>query len=89
MISPADSELIRGGSEERRRFLDMIISQQDKSYLNALIFYNKALTQRNVLLKNQSINASLFDALEMQLYTYGQMIYDKRRLLVESFMLFL
>jgi DNA replication and repair protein RecF len=86
MISPADSELIRGGSEERRRFLDMIISQQDKSYLNALIFYNKALTQRNVLLKNQSMNASLFDALEMQLFTYGQVIYNKRRSLVESFM---
>ena len=51
MVSPADAELIAGGSEERRRFMDVVISQYDKEYLNALIRYNKALTQRNVLLK--------------------------------------
>lgn len=43
MVSPADADLIRGGSDERRRFLDLIISQQDKPYLHALIQYNKAL----------------------------------------------
>lgn len=43
MVSPADADLIRGGSDERRRFLDLIISQQDKPYLHALIQYNKAV----------------------------------------------
>ena len=51
MVSPDDTVLIHGGSEERRRFLDMVISQFDSSYLNSLIAYNKALQQRNVLLK--------------------------------------
>ena len=47
LVSPADSELIRGGSDERRKFLDLVISQFDKDYLNTLIRYNKASAQRN------------------------------------------
>jgi len=85
MVSPADSELIQGGSEERRRFLDIIISQQDKSYLNALIQYNKALLQRNSLLKNQCADTSLYEVLEMQMGLYGRMVYEKRKLLIEEF----
>lgn len=85
MVSPADSDLIRGGSDERRRFLDLIISQQDKQYLHALIQYNKALLQRNMLLKNQSMDAALYEVLEMQMSMYGKMVFDKRQLLVESF----
>ena len=53
MISPADNELIGGGSEERRRFMDVVISQYDKEYLNALIRYNRAVMQRNVLLRGE------------------------------------
>lgn len=85
MISPADVELIRGGSDERRRFLDMIISQQDKQYLHALIQYNKALHQRNVLLKSQSRDNSLFEVLEMQMAMYGSLVYETRKRLVEDF----
>lgn len=84
MVSPVDSDLIRGGSEERRRFIDLIISQQDKSYLYALIQYSKALFQRNVLLKNQSQDTSLYEVLEMQLDRYGQLLYEKRRQLVDE-----
>ena len=83
MISPADTELIQGGSEERRRFMDLIISQQDKNYLHALIQYNKALLQRNTLLKEQSHDTSLFDVLEMQLTMYGEQIFSKRKQLIE------
>ena len=79
MVSPADADLIRGGSDERRRFLDLIISQQDKPYLHALIQYNKALLQRNTLLKDQSMDASLYEVLEMQLGMYGQIVYEKRK----------
>ncbi|MDR0349834.1 MAG: DNA replication and repair protein RecF [Tannerella sp.] len=85
MISPADSELIRGGSDERRRLLDMIISQHNKSYLHALIQYNKAIMQRNLMLRNQSHDNALYEVLEMQLNMHGQLIYEKRRELVESF----
>lgn len=85
MVSPADSLLIQGGSEERRRFLDLIISQQDKQYLHALIQYNKALVQRNTLLKNQSQDASLYEVLEMQLGMYGTLVNEKRQALVDGF----
>src|SRR5690606_26185688 len=51
MISPSDSALILEGSEVRRKFLDLIISQYDKNYLESIINYNKALSQRNSLLK--------------------------------------
>lgn len=86
MVSPADSELIQGGSDERRRFLDLIISQQDKPYLHALIQYNKALMQRNTLLKEQCMDVSLFEILEMQLDMYGRAVYEKRKRLVDDFM---
>lgn len=85
MISPADVELIRGGSDERRRFVDMIISQQDKPYLHALIQYNKALYQRNVLLKNQSRDYSLFEILETQMAMYGTLVHETRKRLIEDF----
>jgi DNA replication and repair protein RecF len=84
MISPADASLIQGGSEERRRFLDLIISQQDKPYLHALIQYNKALAQRNILLRNQSADTPLYEALEMQLARYGHFIYEKRMELLRN-----
>lgn len=85
MVSPADAVLIQGGSEERRRFMDLILSQHDKSYLQALICYNKALLQRNSLLKDQSRDDSLYDILEMQLDRYGTIIYEKRKQLIEEF----
>ncbi len=85
MVSPADANLIQGGSEERRRFLDLIISQHDKQYLHALIHYNKALLQRNSILKDQSYDTALYEVLEMQLDMYGRMLYEKRKEWVEEF----
>jgi DNA replication and repair protein RecF len=84
VISPTDSDLIRGGSDERRRFIDMIISQHDKSYLNALIQYNRAVMQRNVLLREQRNDASLYDVFEMQMATYGWQIYEQRKRFVQT-----
>ncbi|MDL2282277.1 DNA replication and repair protein RecF [Parabacteroides sp. OttesenSCG-928-G06] len=85
MVSPADSSLIQGGSDERRRFMDLIISQHDKSYLHALIQYNKALLQRNALLKEQSSDNALYEIIEMQLDRYGLVIFEKRKQLTEEF----
>ncbi|MDR2389254.1 MAG: DNA replication and repair protein RecF [Tannerellaceae bacterium] len=85
MVSPEDSRLIQGGSEERRRFVDLIISQQDKAYLHALIQYNKALLQRNSMLRNQLVDEALYEALEVQLSRYGGLIYEKRQEMVNSF----
>jgi DNA replication and repair protein RecF len=85
MVSPSDSDLIRGGSEERRRFMDLIISQHDPSYLHALIQYGKALMQRNQLLRNQSCDNALFEALEMQMEVHGVSIYEKRARMIREF----
>ena len=86
MVSPADTELIVGGSELRRKFVDIILSQFDKNYLQALIRYNKALMQRNALLKSdRPVEESLFEIWEEQLANDGTFIHAKRREFVEEF----
>lgn len=86
MISPADTDLITGGSDERRRFLDVVLSQFDKEYLNALIRYNKALNQRNALLKSDmQADASLYELWEDQMIHEGLIIFRKRKEFIEQF----
>ncbi len=82
IITPSDINLIMGGSDERRRFLDGLISQYDQVYLDNLIRYNRALLQRNKLLK-QFASERFFseESLEVwsdQLVHYGQLIHEKR-----------
>ncbi len=86
LVSPSDSELITGGSDERRRFIDVVLSQFDKEYLHSLIRYNKALQQRNALLRSETGgDAALYELWEEQLAHEGQVIYDKRKSFVEKF----
>ena len=56
IISPSDRNLIVEGSDTRRKFMDGVISQSDKSYLRSLLNYNKILSQRNALLKYFALN---------------------------------
>jgi DNA replication and repair protein RecF len=87
MVSPADSELISGGSEERRRFMDIVISQYDKEYLDALIRYNKALTQRNALLRSeQEVEEDLFLMWEEIMAKAGEVVYRKREAFIREFL---
>lgn len=86
MVSPADSELISGGSDERRRFMDVVISQYDKEYLDALIRYNKALMQRNTLLKSeQSVDEELFLIWEEMMAQAGEVVFRKREAFIKEF----
>lgn len=87
MISPADIEIIEGGSEERRKFMDIAISQFDKEYMQSLIRYNKALQQRNALLKldDNLIDATLLQIWEEQLVEEGDLIYNKRHNFIKQF----
>ena len=86
MVSPADSELIAGGSDERRRFMDVVISQYDKEYLDALIRYNKALVQRNTLLKSeQPIEEELFLVWEEMMAQAGEVVFRKREAFISEF----
>ena len=84
-VSPADATLIDGGSEERRRLMDVVISQYDTPYIEDLNRYNKALQQRNKLLKQEEEpDSTLMELLEMQMAEYGEAIYKKRAAFVEE-----
>lgn len=80
MVSPSDNELIQGGSEERRRFMDVAISQHDKEYLAELIAYDKALQQRNALLKlEEEPDPELLALWEEMMARSGELIYQRRK----------
>tara|TARA_R110002051_G_scaffold8755_1_gene35955 strand:+ start:53712 stop:54791 length:1080 start_codon:yes stop_codon:yes gene_type:complete len=89
IISPADRDLIIEGSDTRRKFIDGVISQSDKSYLQNLINYNKVVSQRNALLKyfavNRTFNKDNLAVYNEQLHTYGTEIYKKRTVFLEAF----
>jgi len=82
IISPYDIELITGGSEERRKLIDSIISQFDHIYLDDLINYNRALTQRNALLRQFS-RENYFDSASLEIWdetlmSTGKKLFDRR-----------
>jgi DNA replication and repair protein RecF len=83
MVSPADASLIQEGSEERRRYMNGVISQYDRQYLDDVVRYNKAVTQRNRLLKDFSRNRGLDeDSLfvwDDLLAHLGERIHEKRK----------
>ncbi|MCK5692311.1 MAG: DNA replication and repair protein RecF [Bacteroidales bacterium] len=82
MISPADAILINGGSEERRKFMNGVIAQYSRLYLENLIQYNRALTQRNRLLKDfaftKDFDIKLLEVWDEQLIRYGEPIFEER-----------
>lgn len=87
MISPADNELITGGSEERRRFMDVVISQYSVPYLEALIRYQKTLQQRNALMKQEAEpDWGLCGVLEEMMAMDAEVIYRARREMLEEFL---
>ncbi|MDQ0106370.1 DNA replication and repair protein RecF [Chitinophaga terrae (ex Kim and Jung 2007)] len=88
MIAPDDAEIILGGSEDRRKWLDSLLSQIYPEYLDHLIIYQKILLQRNTLLKNMadSPNADqLLDIFDLQLVMHGQPVHDLRKSFLASF----
>lgn len=88
MISPYDNDIINEGSDVRRKFFDMIISQFDKEYLRKLIAYQKILSQRNALIKQfieqRQFNWSLVQIFDMQLAEPCQYIHEKRKDYIDS-----
>ncbi|MDP2187447.1 MAG: DNA replication and repair protein RecF [Sphingobacteriaceae bacterium] len=82
MIAPTDLDLIYEGSEARRRFADMLLSQTDHAYLLALMRYNKILQQKQALLRQYKqegrVDITLLDVLDMQLLPLNVELYSKR-----------
>jgi DNA replication and repair protein RecF len=89
MISPADSELITEGSENRRRFIDSVIAQFDRDYLEDLIGYNKVLSHRNALLKqfadSRKFDIESLEIWDVQLIEYGSKVHVKRSNFINKF----
>ncbi len=79
LVSPQDWNMIVGGGDERRRLVDRIISQSDCNYLNALIRYNKAMEQRNSMLKQGYADPLLFETVDAYLSEAAQEIYKCRK----------
>lgn len=90
IVTPSDQSLILGGSDVRRKFIDGIISQADRGYLQNLVAYQKALEQRNRLLKqfyeNQYFEDDTIAVWDEQLVRYGQPIVSARRQFLVEFM---
>lgn len=88
MIAPDDISLITDGSEERRRFMDTVISQMDAVYLQQLVIYNKVLLQRNSLLKSFAEQGKtdwqLLEVLDDQLIAPGEFIFAKRKIFTQA-----
>ena len=88
-VSPGDTQLIEGLSEERRRLMDVVIAQMDRTYIATLNRYNKALQQRNAMLRqdsqglqipdNKTIDLDLLGLWEEQMAAEGEIIYKKRQ----------
>ncbi|MCU0432792.1 MAG: DNA replication/repair protein RecF [Bacteroidia bacterium] len=87
VVAPADAVLVTGHSEERRRFMDSVIAQYDRRYLDALIAYNRILAQRNALLKQAAGNppdTGTLEILNLQLEQYGTPIHEARRAFTQN-----
>ena len=97
MISPSDQQLIDEGSDERRRFMDVVISQLDRKYLDCLTTYNALLKQRNAMLKKiadqqpsspegrNEVGFDLLEVLEWQMIEPAEYIFAKRTAFFEAF----
>ena len=90
MIAPDDAELIQGGSEVRRKWMDAVISQYDKAYLDALIDVNKALVQRNSLLRyfaeNRTFDAGMLAPWDARIAPKSALIAAARRTFIADFL---
>lgn len=89
IITPDDIDLIHGGSEGRRKFLDNTLSQVDHSYLENLLHYTRVLSQRNAALKNFAesgkIDQALIQVYDQELIVYAESIYSSRLKMIEQF----
>ena len=84
-VSPSDTLLIEGGSEERRRLMDMVISQYDHGYIEAMNRYNKALQQRNAMLKmEEEPDPEILSLWEEQMAVEGEAVFQRRDAFVKA-----
>ena len=84
MVSPADISLVSESGEERRRFVNAVLSQMDREYMSAMQQYNRLLLQRNRMLKEMDPDRSLLEVIDMRMSVMAEPIYEARRKFVED-----
>ena len=84
MISPADISLVSESGEERRRFVNAVLSQMDREYMTSLQQYNRLLQQRNRMLKDMAPDRSLLEVIDMRMAALAEPIHKARKMLIED-----
>ena len=84
MVSPSDISLVSESGEERRRFMNAVLSQMDREYMSALQQYNRLLLQRNKMLKENTVDRSLLEIIDMRMAVYAEPVYKARKAFVEE-----
>ena len=84
MVSPADISLVSESGEERRRFVNAVLSQMDREYMSAMQQYNRLLLQRNRMLKDKNPDRSLLEVMDMRMSALADPIYEARRKFAED-----
>ena len=84
MVSPSDISLVSESGEERRRFINSVLSQMDRGYMTALQQYNRLLLQRNRMLKENDVDLSLLEVIDMRMSALSEPIYKARKEFVEN-----
>lgn len=86
MVSPSDISLVSESGEERRKFVNSVLSQLDRNYLSEIQQYNRLLLQRNKHLKEGPVDGSLLDTFDARLAYFAAPIYKKRKIFVQQLM---
>ena len=84
MVSPSDISMVSESGDERRRFVNAVLSQMDAEYMSALQQYNRLLLQRNKMLKEPNLDQSFMEVLDIRMAMLAQPIHEKRRNFIES-----
>lgn len=84
MVSPADTSMVSESGDERRKFVNAVLSQMDREYLNNVMQYNRLLLQRNKLLKTGVNDESLLEAFDSGLAAYAGPVHESRKLFTEK-----
>ena len=84
MVSPSDVSMVSDSGEERRRFVNAVLSQMDREYMSAMQQYNRLLLQRNRMLKEQRTDRMLLEVMDMKMSSIADSIYRKRKTFIEE-----
>jgi len=84
LVSPTDTALVSESGEERRRFLNGVLSQLDREYLSNIQQYNRLLMQRNRMLKDFGVDLDLLDVLDARMALHADVVYRARRRFIQE-----